>query len=260
VNDGLRLAVRQVRYENKAFWRNPASAFFTFFFPLLFLFVLTTLLKNDTSTLPTGQEVNNATYFTASILPFGVITACYTNLAMSVTFLRDQGVLKRVRGTPLPPWSYLLGRIIHAVAIMLVLVVIMLAFSHLAYDVPLPGRSAPAFLVTLAVGAFAFCAMGLAATAAVPNADAAPAVVNATVMPLLFLSGVFVPIDAAPGWVRVLANIFPVRPLLQAVTESLIPPTGNPSGWHFAGLAIVALWGVGAVLVASRWFRWESRR
>jgi ABC-2 type transport system permease protein len=256
----LRLALRQVPYENKAFWRNPASAFFTFAFPLLFLFVFTTLLGNDDTTLPTGQVVGLSTYYTASILAFAVITACYTNIAMTVTFLRDEGVLKRVRGTPLPPASYLLGRILHAVGVMALLVVIVCAFGRLAYGIDLPTRSAPAFLVTLLVGAFAFCALGLACTAIIPNADAAPAVVNGTVLPLLFLSGVFIPIDNGPGWIKVFASVFPVRPFLQSVVEAFIPPPGNPAGWHLAGLALVALWGIGGLLVANRFFRWEARR
>lgn len=257
---GLALAFRQVRYENKAFWRNPASAFFTFAFPLLFLFIFTVLLGNDTSTLPSGQEVPNSTYYTASILAFAVITSCYTNIAMTVTFLRDQGVLKRVRGTPLPPWSYLLGRILHAVTIMALLVVIVCAFGRIAYGIDLPTGSAPAFVLTLLVGAFTFCSLGLACSAAVPNADAAPAVVNATVLPLLFLSGVFIPIDDGPAWIRTVAGIFPVRPFLNALTESFIPPAGHPAGWHPAALAVVALWGIAGLVVAARWFRWEPQR
>lgn len=257
---GLALAVRQVRFENKAFWRNPASAFFTFMFPLLFLVIFTTLLGNDTSTLPSGKEVGNSTYYTASILAFAVITACYTNIAMSVTIIRDEGVLKRVRGTPLPPWSYLLGRILHAVCIMALLVVIVCAFGVVFYDISLPTTSAPAFLVTLLVGAFAFCALGLAATSIVPNADAAPAVVNGTVLPLLFLSGVFIPIDDGPAWVRTFASVFPVRPFLEALIDGFIPRTADSTGWRPGSLAIVAAWGIGALLLASRYFRWESKR
>jgi ABC-2 type transport system permease protein len=122
--NGLQMAVRQVRYENLAFWRNPAAAFFTFAFPLLFLVILTTLFRGDTSTLPTEVEVANTTYFTATILAFSVITACYTNIAMTMTFAREEGVLKRVRGTPLPGWAYLLGKVFQSVLVMALLVVI----------------------------------------------------------------------------------------------------------------------------------------
>ena len=127
-------------------------------------------------TLPTGQEIDASTYFTATILAFSVITACYTNVAMTVTFAREEGVLKRVRGTPLPGWSYLGGKVLHSTLVMVLLVVIVCAFGAIFYDVEVPTTSLPAFVVTLAVGAAAFSALGLATTAVIPNAEAAPAV------------------------------------------------------------------------------------
>jgi ABC-2 type transport system permease protein len=256
---GLALAVRQVRWQNKAFWRNPVSAFFTFVFPLMFLVIFTSIF-DDTATLPNGQEVDLTTYYVGSILAFSVITACYTNVAMSVTILREEGVLKRVRGTPLPGWSYLLGKVLHSTAMMVLLVLIVMAFGALFYDVDLPTRSIPAFAVTLLVGAACFCSLGLACSAVTPNADAAPAVTNATVLPLLFISGVFVPIDDAPEWIRTLADIFPVKHFLEAALESFIPPPDNRSGWLVADLAVVALWGVAGLVFAIRRFRWEPSR
>ena len=257
---GLRLALREVPYENRSFWRNPAAAFFTFAFPILFLVILTTILGDYAITLPTGQEADNSTYYTASILSFSVITACYTNIAMQVTFARDEGVLKRVRGTPLPGWSFLLGKVLHAVVIMAILVVIVCAFGLVFYDLDLPTRSLPAFLVTLAVGSASFCALGLAVTAVIPNAEAAPAIVNASILPLLFISGVFIPIDATPQWLQTLADIFPVKHFLEASIESFVPPPDNRAGWALSELAIVAAWGVAGMILAARFFSWEPRR
>jgi ABC-2 type transport system permease protein len=256
---GLGLAVRQVKYESRAFWRNPASAFFTIGFPLLFLVIFTTIFGNDTATLPSGEEVSNSTYFTASILAFSVITACYTNIAIGVTFSRDEGVLKRIRGTPLPGWSYLLGRILHSIVLTAILVVVTVAFGALFYDVSLPTDSLPAFVVTLVIGSAAFCALGLACTALIPNAEAAPAVVNASILPLLFISGVFFPIDDAPQWLQSLADLFPVRHFLVATIESFVPPPDNPDGWLFGDLAIVAAWGAAGLLLGARYFTWEPR-
>src|SRR6058998_3273688 len=100
----LALGIRQVRYTNKAFWRNPASAFFTFAFPLMFLVIFTALFGNDTiclnaalRTCPASLTINTSTFYVSAIAAFSIITATYTNLAMSVTFTRDSGVLKRVR-------------------------------------------------------------------------------------------------------------------------------------------------------------------
>jgi ABC-2 type transport system permease protein len=258
--NGLRMAVRQVRYENLAFWRNPAAAFFTFAFPLLILVLMTSLLSDATSTVSTVGDVPGSTYFTATILAFSVITACYTNIAMTVTFARDEGVLKRVRGTPLPGWSYLLGKVFLAVLVMALLVVIVGAFGRVVYDIDLPTESLPAFVVTLAVGSAAFCSLGLAVTALIPNADAAPAIVNATILPLLFVSGVFIPLDDAPRWLDTLGDIFPVKPFLEALIESFLPSAADPGGWALADLGVVALWGAAGLLIAARWFSWEPRR
>jgi ABC-2 type transport system permease protein len=254
---GLALAVGQVRFEQKAFWRNPPAAFFTFAFPLIFLVIFTALLGNDTSTLPGGDEVSNATYYTGSILAFSVITATYTNLAMSVTYSRDEGVLKRIRGTPMPPWAYLLSRVLNAALVTAILIVIVLIFGRIFYDIALPGGRFGAFAVTMLVGGASFCALGLALTGFIPNADAAPAVVNASILPLLFLSGVFIPIDDGPQWIRTVANIFPVRHFLVASLESFLGPG---SGWRLGDLVVVAVWGLAGLLIATRFFTWEPRR
>jgi len=126
------LAVRQVRFTNKAFWRNPASAFFTFAFPLMFLVIFTALLGSGTSDFgraPFVVHIKDATYYVVAMGAFGVISATYTNIAMSVTFQRDAGVLKRVRGTPLPSWAYLFGRVLHAMIVAAILVVITMLFG-----------------------------------------------------------------------------------------------------------------------------------
>jgi ABC-2 type transport system permease protein len=253
----LVLSLRQARFENKAFWRNPASAFFTFAFPLMFLVIFTTIFGNDTSTTPTGEEVSNSTYYVPAILAFAVITACYTNIAISTSFARDQGILKRVRGTPLPAWSYLLGKVLNSIFVMLLLVVIVAAFGIIAYGIDLPTDTLLPFLVTLIVGAAAFCALGLAVTTIIPNAEASPAVVNATILPLLFISGVFIPTDDAPSWLIELADFFPVKHFADAVFASFL---GSGSGWRRTDLLIIAVWGVAGLLASLRFFTWEPRR
>ncbi|MDQ4058110.1 MAG: ABC transporter permease [Actinomycetota bacterium] len=254
------LVMRQARFENKAFWRNPAAAFFTFAFPLLFLVIFSTLLGGGTSTSPTGEEIESTTYFIPAILSFAVITACFTNIAIGISFSRDEGVLKRIRGTPCPGWVYLAGRVLHATFITLILVVIVLLFGLVFYGVEIPFETLPAFFLTLIVGAAAFCALGLAATCAVPNAEAAPAVVNVMILPLLFLSGTFFPIADAPGWIKTVAGIFPVKHFLDATFESFLPPPDNLSGLLWTSIAVIAAWGIGGLLIAARFFRWEPNK
>jgi ABC-2 type transport system permease protein len=250
------LTLRQVSYTNKAFWRNPAAAFFTFAFPLMFLVIFTSLLGNGEVQIG-GQSIKESTYYVAGMAAFAVVTACYTNIAISVTFARDSGVLKRVRGTPLPGWVYLLGRVVHAVLIAVLLVVICAVFGKLAYGAAIPtGTTLLETLVMLVVGAAAFCALGLALTAVIPNADASPAVVNATILPLLFLSGIFIPLgDDAPEWIRLVGAIFPVRHFAAGMGAGFL---GTPFYWK--DVLIVALWGIVGLLLAARFFSWEPRR
>jgi ABC-2 type transport system permease protein len=253
---GLGLLLRQVRFTNKAFWRNPASAFFTFAFPLMFLVIFTALLGNGEVQL-NGKLVSQATYYVAAMAAFAVISACYTNIAISVSFQRDAGILKRSRGTPLPGWSYLSGRVIHAMLMALLLVIITAAFGLAFYDVAIPtGITLVRFLVMLLIGSASFCALGLALTAVIPNADASPAVVNATILPLLFLSGVFIPLgDDAPTWIQWIGRIFPVKHFADGMQAGFL---GTPFDW--TDTLVVALWGIAGLLLAARFFTWEPRR
>jgi ABC-2 type transport system permease protein len=252
------LALRQVRYENKSFWRNPASAFFTFAFPIIFL-ILFNLLFGHHKIDYFDHSVDTSTFYVPAITAFSVITASFTNLGMSVTFARDQGVLKRKRGTPMPPLAYLAAKVLHSTLIALLLAAIIGVFGRLFYSVSLPGHTLPAFLVSVVVGALAFCAMGLAITTLVPNADAAPAVINAVILPLLFISDIFIPLQNAPKWLTSVAKVFPVYHLSEAMQHAFNPFQVG-SGFQGKDLLIVAVWGAGCLLVAARYFRWEPRR
>ncbi len=251
----LTLTLSQVRFVNKAFWRNPTRAFFTFVFPLMFLVIFTALLGS--STVHIGSlSIRQSTYYVAAMASFGVITACFNNIAVGMTFQRDSGVLKRVSGTPLPSSSFLGARVLHSLFIAMLLVAITAVFGRVAFDANLPADMALVdFLVMLAIGASSFCALGLAIAAFIPNADAAVPIVNAVIMPLLFLSGIFIPLDnGTPSWITWVARIFPVRHFALGVQSALI---GTP--FHWSDVAVVAVWGLAGLVVASRYFSWEPR-
>lgn len=251
------LALMQVRFTNKAFWRNPANAFFTFAFPLMFLVIFTSLFGTDTVPVA-GTEVNTSTFYVAAIGTFAIITATYTNLAINISFTRDQGVLKRIRGSPIPGWAYLAGRIVHAIMVTILLVVIVAAFGALFYDAEVPTRTLPAFLITIAAGAASFAALGLALTSVIPNADASPAIVNASILPLLFLSGIFIPIQDPNAWYVTFAKLFPVYHFAEAMNAAYFAPTG--SGFEATHLLILGAWGLAGVILAVLFFSWEPRR
>lgn len=250
---GLALAARQFAYERKAFWRNPPAAGFTFAFPLMFL-VLFNVIFGSGTTKVFGREVDQSAFYVPAIISFALVSACYTNIAMGVTIARDEGILKRLRGTPLPTWAYLAGRIATAVYVALLLVAISVAFGALFYGAGLPASSLPAFMATLSVSAASYCALGLALSGAIPNADAAPAIVNLTVFPLLFISDVFLPPDLGPPWLERLAGVFPIKHSTEALIAAFVQPA---AGVRASDLAVVAAWGVAGVLLALRTFRWE---
>lgn len=255
----LGLTARQVRYTNKAFWRNPASAFFTFAFPLMFLVIFTSLLGSGTVEPVPGVLIKQSTYYVASMAAFSVISACYTNVAISVTFNRDAGILKRTRGTPLPAWAYLTARVVHALIVSVILVAITAAFGAIFYDADVPsGVQLLQFLAVLGVGAMSFSALGLALTSVIPNADASPAIVNATILPLLFLSGIFIPIDVdSPSWIKQVGRIFPVK---HFADDMLAGFYGRPFTFKWSDVLVVAAWGLGGLLLAARFFSWEPRK
>jgi ABC-2 type transport system permease protein len=253
------LTVRQVGYTNRAFWRNPQAAFFTFAFPLMFLVIFASLLGSGTVTI-NGLPFNQSTYYVAGMSAFAIITACYTNLAISVTFQRDAGILKRTRGTPLPGYDYIAARVLHAMLMSILLVAICSTFGAIFYSASIPtGIDLFRAIVVVLVGAASFAALGLALTAAIPNADAAPPIVNATILPLLFISGVFIPIgDNVPQWVNVVGKIFPVRHLVEAYLGAYYGKPFFDFAWK--DVAIVAVWGVAGLIIAARRFSWEPRR
>src|SRR4030081_2085964 len=244
----LQRALSQVIYTNNSFWRNPVSAFFTLVFPIMFLVIFSLLFGNQDITIA-GVKAKVATFYVPAITGFSVITACYTNIAISLSFPRDRGVLKRLRATPLPTWAYMFGRIAHSILLSILLVILCAA--------TLPTQTLPSFLLTLVVGAATFCALGIAITAVIPNADASPAVVNASILPLLFISNIFIPLQNPPAWLDTVSKIFPIRHFADALVGSFFSPTG--SGLHGNDLLVLAAWGLAAILISVRFFSWEPR-
>jgi ABC-2 type transport system permease protein len=249
------MAISQVRFVNKAFWRNPASAFFTFAFPLMFLVIFCALLGNGTVPVG-GRNVSQATYYVAAMASFAVITACYNNIAIAITFQRDAGILKRINATPLPSASFLGARIMHALLVATLLVGLTAVFGHAFYGADIPtGITLVRFLIMLVVGATAFCALGFAISAVIPNFDAAAAIVNATILPLLFLSGIFIPFGTnTPSWILWVARIFPVKHFADGMQAGFLG-----TAFHWSDVLVVAAWGLGGMLFAIRYFSWEPR-
>lgn len=253
---GFRLMLREFRFEDRAFRRNPAAAVFTLFFPLLFLVIFNVVFGSQDAT-HFGRAISASTFYVPAIAAFSIINASYTNLAITLSMARDRGTLKRKRGTPMPAWAFLGAKILHSVFVGFLLVGVVVIAGVLFYNVDLPDGTWPAFIVSILIGSTAFAALGIALTAVIPNGDAAPAVTGITVWPLLFISGVFFP--DIPGWLADFAGIFPIKPFLDT-TLIAFNPFREGTAFLWGDLAIVGAWGIAGFILALRYFSWEPRR
>jgi ABC-2 type transport system permease protein len=252
----LSLLWRQFRAQNKLFLRNPFSAFFSLAFPVMFLLLFGSL--NSGGRIPELGNIRYIQFLAPGMLAFAVISTCYTGMVTSVAINRDEGLLKRVRGTPLPPWVYITARILSAVWFSMVSAVVMVVVAVLLFHVEVIVRMLPAAVVTLLLAAACFCALGMAVAAVIPNGEAAPVIANFTFFPVAFISDLFFPTAGAPAWVGTVGSIFPVKHFAVAL-ENTFNPFVHGSGFQWGHLGIMALWTVAGVVVAVRFFRWEPK-
>jgi ABC-2 type transport system permease protein len=246
----LRLLAHQIGYEQLSFWRNPQSAIFTFIFPVLFVAIIGALFRNAGKSSYFGG-LSALQYYIPTIGVLSVLASCYGQLAVALAARRQSGVLKRVRATPLPAWAYFAGLLAHCVLVSVIDIALIVGVGRL-YGVPFPSHWL-AIAVTLVLGAATFCSLGVAAASVISNAEAAPAVAQLVLFPLMFISGTYMPIhsallDRVSGWL-------PVRPFTQALTS----PFAQHTGTDWRHLAVLAAWGGLGAIVATRRFRWDPR-
>jgi ABC-2 type transport system permease protein len=242
----------QVRYQNKMFWRTPIAAFFTLVFPLL-LFVLFMALFGGSDDVPIEEF---AQYFAPGLAVFAAVSATYTNLAINTAMSRDAGILKRVRGTPLPPWVFLAGRIGSAIWIAALAIIIMLGVGVIFYGLVIRVEGIPAAVTAFVVGVTCFSALGLMVAALSPNSDATPAITNATLLPVAFVSDVFIQVEDPPSWMQWVSDFFPLSHFVVAFRDPLDP---NLTGaqFHWGDIGYMLLWALVAIMITIRFFKWE---
>jgi ABC-2 type transport system permease protein len=259
VRDGgtARLVVHQARYDLLMFWRNGQSRFFTLLLPVLFLVIFSSVFGHSTVDAP-GGSMKESVYYVPGIIALGIISAAFGNLVSSVTMARETGIYKRRRATPVPASVLISARALTAVVTALVMTGVLLLIGWLAYSAQVPGRTAPALVVTVVVGALAFCCLGFAVASLIRNEEAAQPLTQAVLLPLYFISGVFVPSSVIPDWLTKVAAFFPVRHLADALRNAYNPHTAA-AGFAWRDLAIVVAWGLAGLVVAVRRFSWLPR-
>lgn len=246
------MILHQFRYDLLAFFRNKQSRFFTIVLPVLFLVIFVSVFGHD-KLGPQGIEAS--TYYVPGISALAVIAGSFVNLVISVTAQRESGVLKRRRATPVPAWVLIAGRALAAIVIALGVMTVLLLIGRFGYGVKLPTSTLPGVIVTAVIGAVAFCCLAYALTTFVKNEDSAQPMVQAIMLPLYFISGVFIPNISLPTWLSDVAKVFPVQHLADGLHHAFAPAV-HGAGIVWSDIGILVLWGAVGLAVALWRFTW----
>jgi ABC-2 type transport system permease protein len=253
------LMVEQARFGLRGGFRNTRAVVFTIVFPVVLLVLFNSVFsgKNGTTKFH-GARVDFASYFTPGIVAYSIMLTGFSGLLIALTTNRERGLLKRYRGTPMPPWVFLGGQILQTVVMVLIMAVLLIAIGAIAYDVHLQDGNIGALAVYLVLGTATMCSLGLALTRVTTTADAASAVGPFVTVILGFISGVFIPVADLPNWLADLGRVFPLAHLAEGL-QRCFSSTTTGSALDGTNVAVLAAWGVAALAVAIRTFRWEPQ-
>jgi ABC-2 type transport system permease protein len=247
----MRLFLHELRAQQLLFWRNREAAFFSFLFPIILLVLLGSVYGDDEI-----EGVSGATYLLAGLIGYGVAATAFASLAITLVVRREAGLLKRVRGTPLSPTTYLAAVISSMVIVIALQAVAQVLIGRFLLDAAWPA-SPGSFVVVVAVGAAAFAALGLAVTTIVKSGEGSSAVVNAIYLPMAFISGAFFSPRDLPEFLEVISKLLPLTYLLELIRSTFIE--GETLVSSPGALAAVIAWGLFGLVIAGRMFRWEPR-
>jgi ABC-2 type transport system permease protein len=245
----VRLFAHELRAQQLLFWRNREAAFFTFLFPILLLVLIGSVYGDEPI-----EGVSAPTYLLIGLLGYGVAANAFAGLAITLVVRREAGLLKRVRGTPLSPATYLSAVIGSTVLVIAVQVIAQLLLGVYLLDADWPEQPG-LFAFAILVGAAAFAALGITITALVRTAEGSSAIVNAIYLPMAFISGVFFSTEEMPAFLQAISEVLPLTYFLDLIRATFVP------GEEFAAsaLAAVSVWGLVGLVLAVRTFRWEPR-
>ena len=246
--DAASLAWRQYRLERRLFWRNPSAAFFNFLLPLLFLAAGGVILA--------GNQ-NDLNKLVPSIAGMSVMSTTFTALAYNIVFLRERGVLKRIRGTPLPTISYFGGVAANAVTNTALQIGIIVVAGRVLFGIGWP-KDWFELIVFVVAGVVCFASLGVAFAHAIPNFESTAAYVNAVFLPVVFVSFYVFDSSSAPAFLRTIAEALPLYPLIHGLSGALVK--GTSLATNISDLGVLAVWAAFGIWLAIRGFSWEQRR
>jgi ABC-2 type transport system permease protein len=243
--------LHQLRSEQRLYWRSRELAFFTFALPIVFFVLLGSVYGDDEI-----DGIDGSAYLLAGMLGYGVSATAFAGLAIITVIRREDGILKRLRGTPLPAWAYVVAVVKSTLIVYALEAVALVALGKVLFDIPFPDRWL-SLVLTLLLGTLAFAAMGLGLTGAIRSAEGSSAVVNAIYLPMAFISGSFFSAAAFPPVVEAIADVLPLTYFIELTRDVLLY---DEEIWsNGKAVAVIAAWGIAGLVAALRWFRWEPR-
>jgi ABC-2 type transport system permease protein len=254
------LVLKQTRYGLVESARNPRVLVFSIAFPIVLLVMFNGIFASgdNATTEFAGGTISTDAYFTAGILAYAILMSSFSTLAIGLTTRRESGQLKRMRGTPMPPWTFITAEMMRCVVQIAAMTVVMMVIAHVVFDVDLHGDSFVGFVVYVALGTAALAAVGVALTAFLSSADAASTVAPFSAVILSFVSGVFIPVETLPNWLEEVGRVFPLYHLAEGLQTTLVSGTDG-TGLDGGNVAVLAVWGLAGLAIAARRFRWEPR-
>jgi ABC-2 type transport system permease protein len=255
----LRLGLSRSRIELRQFFRERDSMVFTFAFPVILLFIFGSVFTDEIA-----PGVSFKQYFTAGMLASGVVLSSFQSLAISIAIERDDGTLKRLYGTPMPPTAYFLGKVGLVLVSSLIQALVLLVIGAVGFDLDLPTTTGPwiRFAWVFTLGITSGTALGIAYSSIPRTARSAAAVVSPVVIILQFISGVYFVYSQIPGWMQTIGAIFPLKWLAQGMRSVFLPASFEASevggSWQLPQTALVlTAWTIIGLAVTLRTFRWQ---
>jgi ABC-2 type transport system permease protein len=247
------LLAHEVRWDLIGLVRNARARFFTLAFPLVLLVILVGISRGGIATVD-GDQTTLRQFFVGGILAMSLISACYAALVGTVVSERESGALKRRRATPVPAWVVVAGQAVATLAVAALSSALLLVAARVLYGVATPASGLAVIALAVAAGGLALACVAYAVAALIPNVDAAQPVVQLTILPLYFISGIWFPTDELPDTLQAIAHLLPVEPLAHVLHVALLDASVDAGD-----LLVLAVWALAGLVVASRRFSWLPR-
>lgn len=255
----LAILATQTRYSLLSATRNSRVIVFGVLFPVVLLLLFNSAFTSggDSTTRFAGGTIDTKAYFTAGMAAYAISMQSFSSLVVGLTEQRESGQLKRLRGTPMPAWTFIAATALRALALTVLMVVVLYVISWAVYGVHPDAAGVGGIAVYVVLGTAALTTVAMAVTALARTTDSAAVIGPFSAVVLSFVSGIFIPLDTLPDWLASIGRVFPLYHLAEGLQRATLDDGGT--GLSGENVAVLAAWAVAGLLVAVRRFRWEPQ-